>query len=238
MPGGTHMDWWGRVVGWGASQGWGGGTGWDEVSSGEPKSSVCSWAVGSGGQGHGGRHGGGCTSLALPPHGPAAALRLPGEPRAGKGDGEGKLVLGVSPAGGGEEPSQRLQGYCRNSAPQTLPALPQRKPQGWAEVRSWEPPAGQALPPSPLRPVGVMVRGCLAGSRLCKAAPKRGSGGRHGQARRAQQCPAWTPPAKAAPACSGREKNKSPDVTHEVTSLWWNWNLHQSREEEEEETIF
>lgn len=39
---------------------------------------------------------------------------------------------------------------------------------------------------------------------------------------------------QAAPGYSEREKrNKSPDVTHEVTGLWWNRDLHLSSEEEE-----
>ena len=44
---------------------------------------------------------------------------------------------------------------------------------------------------------------------------------------------------QAAPAYLEREKrNKSPDVIHEVTGLWWNRDLHLSSEEEEEEAVF
>ena len=39
--------------------------------------------------------------------------------------------------------------------------------------------------------------------------------------------------------CSESEKrNKTPDVTHEVTVLWWNRDLHMSSEEEEAKATF
>lgn len=41
---------------------------------------------------------------------------------------EEKLVLRVSPAGRGQEPSRWFQGYYQNSVPQKQPALYQRNP--------------------------------------------------------------------------------------------------------------
>lgn len=121
---------------------WAGGDGWwarmcqglmgnqlERDLLGDPKGCGSAGAVEVEGRGTEGAQGG-CASPVCPP---LLCLWLPGSQELQRAIGRNhirkeKLVLQVFPAGGGEEPSQWLQGYLQNSVPQKQPILPHGNP--------------------------------------------------------------------------------------------------------------
>lgn len=126
------------------------------------------------------------------------------------------------------------------------------KPLGREKVRSWERLAGRASSLSPLYPMGVTARWCLPGAGFARQPQNKGAeedmarpGVPSGAQLGASQLLGTVTPLgralgstrlQAAPGYLEREKrNKSSDVTYEITGLWRNRDLHLSIEEEEEE---
>lgn len=102
---------------------------------------------------------------------------------------EEKLVLQVFPAGGGEGPSQRLQGYLQKSLPQKQPVLTHGKPWlgGVAKVEA------SSFTPEPAPPHGGDGERVCARSQLCKASQKQGQSRTRPGVPSSVPASSWTP---------------------------------------------